>query len=608
MPSPVIGALAVVGISGLGRLIAKPLWRGTWPGLHVYLAAIMLTGMAAASAVIQIQAIAGTNAGALRATAFALLVVGVGGHLTPRPQVSSIARISWSKLNAAFALMLAVSLGCCIVATLAPSTKIDELHYHMLAGRYVLEDGGLRVYQQLELSMPPQMGYQIFESVFHAMGAPDAGNILSFSFALTLFFFVYGLVSELAHSATAGLTGAAVIFVGLYPVVWYVTSGPHALGDLAIVVAMACVLWPDRFSALGPKGSVLLASIASAVAASTKVSLVPIAILMTLCAFVLAEVSGRDLAIVAVQAASAWVLVLGPLVSWSWLRTGAPFGAAFAGFFGHSAYEPAVFASMEASRRVNQTGLLQAIIGAFRGYNAPLLILSCAGLILCLRRRRWLLLAALVFVQLVLIAKLLPHDVRFLGGLQYVAAIVAVISMAAGRSTTWWRPNELWILAGLVPWLAAELYYARPFFAVDTGLISRSEFLRRYVAFDDDFRALDSLLPAKAELYVKNTRGPSVYFPRRVIYSLSDHRPDLALYEFSVDGRPPADSSSGQSRMQCGAVMYHNPASVIEAYRTPGARPLIGSLSVRPCTMTDSRTLKRPENAPSAASLPAHTP
>ena len=57
----------------------------------------------------------------------------------------------------------------------------------MLVSRRVVEDGGLRIYQlPVEQAIFSQMGYQVTMSVFHAIGTPDAGNLLSLAFSGTL--------------------------------------------------------------------------------------------------------------------------------------------------------------------------------------------------------------------------------------------------------------------------------------------------------------------------------------------------------------------------------------------------------------------------------------
>lgn len=172
-----------------------------------------------------------------------------------------------------------------------------------------------------------------------------------------------------------------------------------------------------------------------------------------------------------------------------------------------------------------------------------------------------------------LIAKLLPHDFRFLGGLQYGLLAAGAIGLSS-----LWRPRVQfsWIAGALLfllgPWIAAEIYYTLPFAAVALGATAREDFLRRYVAFMDDFRALDKVLPRNATLYVPNNRMPAVYAPRPVIFDLTDWDRKTPLYRLLVlPGGKIFDTSELDRRTSliCSDVVYRNLDAVVVAYRTP---------------------------------------
>lgn len=283
-----------------------------------------------------------------------------------------------------------------------------------------------------------------------------------------------------------------------------------------------------------------------------------------------------------------WFFVMGPLVLWTYLHTGSPFGAAFAQFFGRTAYQPAVLQALEDSRRVNQTGLRNALYYAFQYLNGGSLALILFGAFTCCREwKRLAGLLLLVMLQIALIAKFLPHDFRFLGGLQY--GLIA--AGAIGFSSLWHlRVPVKWVAAASLlligPWLAAELYYARPFSAVVLGATTREDFLKRYVAFMDDFRALDKILPRNAGLYVPNNRIPAFYAPRPVIFTLTDWDQRTPLYRLLVEpSAEPFDISrlDPQTDLTCSEVVYRNPNAVVVAYRTPSREPVRDTVLVQRC-------------------------
>jgi hypothetical protein len=197
------------------------------------------------------------------------------------------------------------------------------------------------------------------------------------------------------------------------------------------------------------------------------------------------------------------------------------------------------------------------------------------------RERVFKILFGLVCGQAILIAWLLPHEFRFLGGLQYAvlvlgAWVVWTSRLGARLIAQWW----VVLLGACLPWLAVQAYYARPFIKVDLGITSRDSFLHEFVAFTEDFRALNRILPANAVIYVVNSRLPSYYAPRPVIYTLEDLRGRGPLYRFTVGpDAPPVEISHS-----CTGAVYTNRDAISLVYRTPGRAPTHEPLTVERCT------------------------
>ena len=87
------------------------------------------------------------------------------------------------------------------------------------------------------------------------------------------------------------------------------------------------------------------------------------------------------------------------------------------------------------------------------------------------RERVFKILFGLVCGQAILIAWLLPHEFRFLGGLQYAVLVMgAWVLWPSGLGTRliarWW----LILFGACLPWLAVQTYYARPFIKVVLGI------------------------------------------------------------------------------------------------------------------------------------------
>jgi hypothetical protein len=138
-----------------------------------------------------------------------------------------------------------------------------------------------------------------------------------------------------------------------------------------------------------------------------------------------------------------------------------------------------------------------------------------------------------------------------------------------------------WIMPGAfcVPWLAIQVYYSIPFFKVVSGIVSRDAFLDQHLAFSEDYRVLDRILPADAVIYVQGPRSPVYYAPRPVIFRLKDLRGRSPVYRFAVDQA----SRPGDRILSCTDAVYENPNAVTATYRTPGREPVRQTLRVERC-------------------------
>jgi hypothetical protein len=484
-------------------------------------------------------------------------------------------------------VVAAGSVGLCAVAVnlivaLAPSTKIDELYYHMLVGRRVAEDGGLRVYQlPLHAATVAQMPYQIAEGVFHHAGMMDLGNLLSWSFFVVLCGLLGVMIARASGCSAWGAGASSCAAVGLYSTVWHTTAGAHAIGDLATFSGFVLVLFGRSFRERW--GELLWSAAAggcAAIAASSKISLWPLSAAMILLA--VSEGGRRGCGRRFLVALLPSTLLLLPLLVWQWAETGSPLGPIGSGLFGPSVFAPEVVAELESTRRVNQVGILpairQAVISLSPAFFLSLAAVSWFGWMGFWRSRVVL---GLFLMQSVLIALFLTHDFRFLGGLQYVVLAVAAVEVwEAGWVRRWFRWRWVALAALTLPWLGTQVYYARPFASVVFGQTTQDQFLRRYVAFHDDFTVVGKTLPVQAVLLIEGYRAPSVYAPRPVVYTVLDWDGVRPLYRM----RPTAGWTSRYEReLRCGEVVYRNDRAVVETYRTPGREALRGAMLVERC-------------------------
>jgi hypothetical protein len=540
----------------------------------------MVAGLGASMVALDGLALIGSGPRGFLSLAALIIVAGGVGHALKSPQPPGARLLSsWPRPVLSIGGLL---LGLLVLVAIAPSSKIDELFYHMLIGRRVIEDHGLHVYMlPFEAAIVPQTGYQIAESVFHAAGVPDAGNLLAVACAAALAVLLAGVVADETGRAGLSFLAAGTALVGLYPAVWYVTAGPHAFGDLALFASIAALWFPGGLRE--SPGRFVACMLCAACAASTKLSLVPVSLLVTAFALTRARDGVRLMGVAAVT----WMLVLGPLVIWTYVHTGSPFGLAFADRFGHTVYPLESQGAMAYSRLVGQVGLWPALRQTARLLTGTTIVLGLIGAVGCvIHWRRFGLLGPLVAFQVWLIALALPHEVRFLGGLMFGLVAAGAITIALARNVTLPRPWVEWAALLLFgPWFVAALVYARPFVSVALGATSRRAFVTRYVALSDDWHALDAILPRDAVLYTQ-FRAPAADAPRPVIFTLWDWDRSRPLYALSAGVSAPdsgADLSDAGIRLTCDMPIYENPHAVIMSYRTPGARNGLAAVAVQRC-------------------------
>jgi hypothetical protein len=476
-------------------------------------------------------------------------------------------------------LIAAFGLGINLLIAWNPSTKADEVYYHMLLPARLLMDGQLLSYAYpFPSAVMPQMVFQIGFTPLHALGAPDAGNLVSWAAQVLLVLLAASVTYRLAGSKRWAALAAALIPIGLYPAVWQVTSGAHAFGDLAIIAAVLGLCLLSRLpSQAQPTRLAACFGVLTVSAAATKVSLIPMALFLLAVAIGLLLKQGATAQMVLTAALLPWVIFLLPLTTWTWMESGSPFGMLSAPLTGSNLYFPGEAENaMRISRELNQIPpgpLLRETLASI-----PAVVWVLIGLFFRFNRQRLLFASAAILLvgQLLAVALLLPYHVRFLGGLHYAVAILGLVSIASHpmARTRWLAPLAA---LTLLPWLALQLYYARPFIAAhsDPG---RKAFYERYVPLMKDFEHLDKLLPPDSTILIEGWGTASYYGPRRIIYDRRDLRAAQNVFLLLVE--PSDQPHVAPIGTTAENLVYRDDTAKITTFRSPGSSAEIGRVTV----------------------------
>jgi hypothetical protein len=276
-----VGVSTFIGLWSVGRLaLVAVRLRLPTPWGRV---AAPLVGIQILSLIVQLLAMSSTATPlTLRLLWFAAVFVGAADTLNIRREA-----VSWyrqlqrqSLLSSPFLAVILIAAVVNLVIAIAPSSKIDELYYHMLVPSRIVQEGSLHFYlMPWQSAILPQMTFQIAAAPVHAIGYPDAMNVVSWALSALLLWFAWQLINENACFPHWTAIWVGSLIVGLYTSVWHVTGGAHAFGDLAICAAVG--LFCKRESLLKvitPLEFAAASSIFALSAATTKISLLPLSL------------------------------------------------------------------------------------------------------------------------------------------------------------------------------------------------------------------------------------------------------------------------------------------------------------------------------------------
>jgi hypothetical protein len=542
-----------------------------------------LLGIQTLSLVVQIAGMLG-SASQFTLSAIWISVVAVGGAtLLLQVPVESIIPLASNIRYAWFPLaIISTAMLADLLVAMSPSTKIDELYYHMLVPSRIVSDGAIHFYRMpWEAAIWPQMAYQTSSAPMHAIGYPDAANVVSWTLSAMLVWFAWRVIVTNTRSPLWSAFWAAALCVGMYPVVWHVTGGAHAMGDLAMAAAIVAFASSDRlFKALTPTAYGVMVSILLISAATSKVSLLPAcAVLLCLTAWqTLHSAPSKIARDILLSFTIPWLLLYCPILVWTWIHSGSPFGPLLAGAFGSSVYSDGwMQETIRATRQVNQPSLYVTGTHAILNYS-PLVWLGVIGAVLGtnLPRTTRAALGLLFALQTTLIYFVLPYDPRFLGGIHYGLLIVFASHASRNIHNIITRPRLVVVgcMILLLPWLGIQLYYAKQFFLISFGF-ERKQFYQKYIAFYDDYDKLDRLLTDDTVILARDYRFNSVYAPRPIFFDPLDLPTGKRVVLLSSARR--SDALGGFKR---GQVIYSNPQAVVATYRTPGSSPITDWIQV----------------------------
>jgi hypothetical protein len=585
-----IGIISTTSFLGVGKYVFERIWGrkfafyflvpiSTLLGIHIYSSALQLLGFFSIATPFVLKSVFYTQ-------------ILAGNFLFALAFNKKIARSDlamWQKDFSAsrgvlvLVVLILLSLFVNLIISLAPSTKFDEIYYHMLMPLRMFQDNSIEYYRLPWHIFIPHMHYQILAAPFYAIGLTDALNVVSWGVSVTFVFFLVGVLFSFTRNLFYSLLVALGMYTGMHSPVWYVTGGAGATSVLAMTMLVYLLVDGKRFfkewGALKLLGIISFLSMATA---ASKLSYLPISFLcLTICAFLVWRRFGYTrFCTVFCVSASFWMIFYFPAFVWSWCASGYMLGpmadpintvSVLSSIQDHRSFAGAVYevviALLELTPVVWGGFFLFFVVPWTRKAVFPF---SLAVILLAL--------------QIVLFIWKLPLHFRYFGGLHLGLALFfwssgldeirKRLALIQGYKKVIVRAL---ITLCVIPWFCLQVFYSAQFFPVVFGSEPVRFFAERLIPFYTDFEKLDELLPEDAVLFVRGIKMP-VYSPRRFVYEQRDlsfvgeHAPVFLF----ASSRPDNDEWSEYIL----EPFYTNKTAKFLTFRTPGVQPSLSELTV----------------------------
>ena len=479
--------------------------------------------------------------------------------------------IPLSFLSLIFSIRFALSI--------IPSTKIDELSYHMLLPQRIVYDQALNYYHfPWEASILPHMHFQILGAPFYAIGFPDSMNLLSLGIFSTFVFIIYSIIRELSKESSLGIWSAVLIATGLHSTVDLTTNASNALLILGSAISVIILCDPDKFlPAKDLKSFSIFYGLLFLASISSKVSMIPISFLMI---FIFLKIindywSNKKLLIAFTYFLIPIVIFYLPLISHTWLESGSPFGAFLNSFF--TGQEP-IYDPYQQFKEGNlgYRGEFKEILFFLLTKWSPLVWMAWIFIPISKINLRTKLVISFIFItQFFIIWSLLPNRPRHFGGFQYLALIMIFIEIFPRIYSQFKNYLIGLFILSTTPWILLDFYYAIPLISNAFG--NPEKFKNDYIPFFYDFKKIDKLIEENAQLFVIGTRLNNFHAPRKVFVNKIDVKErNLPTYLFLV-GEKKLDSFKDFNLEN---KIYENYNAKKFCYRTPGKKCDTDKLSV----------------------------
>ena len=406
-----------------------------------------------------------------------------------------------------------------IIISITPTTKIDELHYHMLLPLRLISESGLNYYSfPWEGAIWPHMQYQFIGAPFYALGIPDSLNVISILVFIIFLKTLFDLINNQINNKELTLWCLVIVSCGLHSLIDLPTNASNSLMLVSSTSSLLILCDTEKYiPSKNLKSFSLIFGLLSLGLISSKVSMIPICIIQVILFLRLIKINWGTNSIYKslFYFLLPFLIFYLPILSYSWIKSGSPFGPLFSSIFvSNLSSDPLIrLASGEIGNKYS------FVFFAFLALTkwSPLIWIS----ILLTAHKEIKLKTKLIFftiftIQSFLFFIVLPNSPRYFGGIQYVGVIIIFIELLPNLLKRFRTLILSIFLFSSVPWLLLDIYYSYPL--ISKAFFQSEKFKKDYIPFYEDFLILDNLLDRNSEIIVIGTRINSFHSPRKIIH------------------------------------------------------------------------------------------
>ncbi len=455
---------------------------------------------------------------------------------------------------------------------LLPTTKIDDLHYHMPPVQYISMEGGY-TYPHQYLRNPAFMIYSMAQIPIVYFGFPDSASVISLLFWLVIVYFSHQILRK--FDLTIRLLAGAILIVGLYSIV-QATPSSTVFSSLSVVLLVVLFAERDLIIKHSSLNNFCWAwAIAANAAAIGKISLVILTVFLSL--VVLYDIMRHRKAswhILFAFLLPTMIFYL-PTLVWTYAHVGTFWGPIMADIFPYHKFSPE---EIRIAKTMPLKNMNEVTINIMK-YN--LINFSLIKLL------------AIIFLFFSTISKKIKIDLlvaclstavcfqylgnavelRYWGSIDNAFFILTLLYIPTSWKLQLQRPKtQLAIIAlGVLPYLSTMYYYITnlnpiPFFNEE----AKKTFFSKFVPYYADYQALNKVLPKNAVLFFPEGNVNIVYAPRKLyVYTKDIHQDSLLYIITSSLQKQPQHHTIQAQQYEKGEKIYENQNSYARTYRTP---------------------------------------